>query len=72
MKLFKSIRGRYHYNRYLKYKGWYMTGSIESLYKSFYLGYQPAENEIDRLKKRKINHKRAWSEDSEDITCILG
>jgi len=74
MKLFKSIRGKYHYNRYLKYKGWFVTGSIESLYKSFYLDYHPAEDEIDRLKNKKINYKnkRTWSESSDNITCMLG
>ncbi len=49
-----------------------MTRSLNSLYKSFYLDYQPAEDEIDRLKKGKIRNKAAWSESSEGITCILG
>ena len=64
MKIFKTLRGNYQYNRYLKYKGWNNTWSLEALYKSFYLDFKKAENEIDRLRyKNRNNNKSDWKEE---------
>jgi len=50
VKIFKTLRGYHQYRRYLKYKNWNNTYALNALYKSFYLDYKKAEDEIDRLR----------------------
>jgi len=63
VKIFKTLRGYHQYRRYLKYKNWNNTWALNALYKSFYLDYKKAEDEIDRLRyKNRNNNKTDWRE----------
>jgi len=63
VKIFKTLIGRYQYRRYLKYKNWNNTCALNALYKSFYLDYKKAEDEIVRLRyKNRNNNKTDWRE----------
>jgi hypothetical protein len=72
MRLFKSIRGNYQYRKYLKYSGWNNTWALNALYKSFYLDFKKAEDEIDRLRyKNRNNNKTDWREDPSKLLRLM-
>jgi len=72
MKLFKTLRGKYQYKRYLKYKSWNNTRSLDALYKSFYLDFKKAEDEIDRLRyKNRNNNKTDWKEEPSKLLRLM-
>jgi|GEM_PF-1524766 hypothetical protein len=72
MRFFKRFRGVCQYKKYLKYKGWNNTWALRALYKSFYLDFQKAENEIDRLRyKNRNNNKSSWKKDPSRLFRLM-
>jgi len=72
MKFLKTLRGNYQYKKYLKYKGWNTTRSLNALYKSFYLDFEKAENEIDRLRYiNRNNNKTDWKAEPSKLFRLM-
>jgi len=72
MNILKTIRGKRQYKKYLKYRGWNTTKSLNALYKSFYLDFKQAEDEIDRLRyKNRNNNKTDWREEPSKLLRLM-
>jgi len=72
MKIFKTLRGDYQYKRYLKYKGWNNTWALRALYKSFYLDFKKAEDEIDRLSYKNRNKNNTdWKKNPSKLFRLM-
>ena len=72
MNILKTIRGKRQYKKYLKYRGWNTTKSLNALYKSFYLDFKQAEDEIDRLRyKNRNNNKTDWREEPSNLLRLM-